>query len=707
MFAIFKRELKSYFQTVIGWLFIAAVLALYGLYFYAYNLRSGYPYISYSLSAIAFVMLIAVPVLTMRSLAEERHSKTDQLILTSPVSLGKIVLGKYLAMAAVFTIDMLLIAVTPLILSAYGTVPMAESYVAILGFWLYGCASIAIGMFISSLTESQVIAAVLTFAALFLGYMMSSITGILSESGNILTAVLNCYDLYTPMDSFMSGCLDLTGAVYFVVLIVLMLFLSAQSIQKRRWSMNSKKIGTGVFSVGLIAIALAVSVVANLLVRELPTTVTAIDATSNQIYSITDDTKEYLKGLDADVAIFVLADEDNADATLAETLKRYEDLSSHITVTYKNPAVNPTFYQQYTDSAPGANSLIVVGEQRSRVVSYNDIYEYSYEYSSYSSSVTGYDAEGQLTSAIQYVTLDSSELPVIYEIEGHGETALSGGFKEAVEKANITLSSLTLLTEDGIPEDAQAVIINGPTSDFSEDDAKKVSEYLERGGNVLLNCSFEHQGLTNLESILTAYGMERVPGVVMENDRSCYYQGTPYYLLPQVASTGYTTSVTGGYIFAPYSEGISYGENTEELTYTPLLTTSDSAVSKTDAANASTSEMEEGDVAGPFALAVAAERSVDENTTARLIVTGSTELFTDGADQVVSGNNSAMFTDLLGNMAQESELSLSVIPVKEYTLSTVTVTAAAGILLGLGFMILLPVLLLILGIVIWAMRRKR
>lgn len=114
MFAILKREVKAYFQTVTGWLFIAAVLVLYGLYFYVYNLRAGYPYISYSLSAIAFIMLIAVPVLTMRSFAEERHSRTDQLILTAPVSVGKVVLGKYLAMAFVFTIDMVIIAVNVL-----------------------------------------------------------------------------------------------------------------------------------------------------------------------------------------------------------------------------------------------------------------------------------------------------------------------------------------------------------------------------------------------------------------------------------------------------------------------------------------------------------------------------------------------------------------------------------------------------------------
>ena len=107
MTAILKREFKSYFQNIIGWLYLAATLALYGLYFFAYNLNFGYAKVSYSINAITFLVLITVPVLTMRSLAEEKKSKTDQLILTAPVSVGKIVLAKYLAMAAVHTAAML------------------------------------------------------------------------------------------------------------------------------------------------------------------------------------------------------------------------------------------------------------------------------------------------------------------------------------------------------------------------------------------------------------------------------------------------------------------------------------------------------------------------------------------------------------------------------------------------------------------------
>ena len=107
MLAIFKREFKSYFQNVIGWLFVAALLAVYGLYFYVYNLKNGYPYISYDLKGIGFIMMIAVPILTMRSLSDEKKTKTDQLMLTSPVSVGRIVAGKYFAMAAVYTLSLI------------------------------------------------------------------------------------------------------------------------------------------------------------------------------------------------------------------------------------------------------------------------------------------------------------------------------------------------------------------------------------------------------------------------------------------------------------------------------------------------------------------------------------------------------------------------------------------------------------------------
>lgn len=707
MLAIFKREFKSYFQTVIGWLFLAAILALYGLYFFAYNLRGGYPYVSYSISSLAIIMLIAVPILTMRSLAEERKNKTDQLTLTSPVSVGKIVFGKYLAMVAVFSIAMAVIALTPLFLSIYGTVPFGESYVAVLGFWLYGCACIAIGLFISSITESQVIAAVLSFAVLFLGYMMSSITGMSTATDSIIIKILNCYDLYQPMKNFMSGSLNLASVVYFVSLVALFLFLTCQSIQKRRWSLSSKKLSMGVFNVGFIVAAFAITVIVNLVVNELPTTITSIDATSTKLYSITKDTKDYLKTLDQDVTIYVLAEEKSADETLNETLQRYESLSKHVKVEYKSPTKYPSFYQQYTEDSPTSNSLIVVSDARSRVVDYHDVYEYSYDYTNYTSTVDGYDAEGQLTSAIQYVTMSESDLPVIYEIQGHGETALSGSFTEAVKKANITLSQLTLLKEDAIPEDAAAIVINAPTSDFSSDDTQKVLDYLQAGGKAILTCNFQAEDLSNYNSILSAYGVTPVKGVVMDNDSGYNYSNIPYYLLPEIASSDYTTNSSSGYIFAPYSVGLTYGDNTDDTTYTSLLNTTEKSLSKTDLENFKSYDLEDGDVEGPFSVALAVEQKVDDDNTTKLVVCGSLQLLSDEANEVVSGNNVKFFTDVTNQLLGDTTSATSVIATKDYTLSNITVTSATAFVAAFAFAIVLPIVLIAVGIVIWVARRKK
>lgn len=705
MKAIFKREFKSYFQNIIGWLYLAATIALYGLYFFVYNLNYGSSKVSYSLNAITFLFLITVPILTMRSLAEEQKSKTDQLILTSPVSVGKIITAKYLAMAAIHTIAVLVIGLTPLLLLCFGKVPLGEAYVAVAGFYLYGLTCIAIGLFVSSLTESQVISAVMTFVFLFLGYMMNGITSTFSASGNILTKILNCYDLVSPLDSFMDGCFSITGVIYYVTVTVLFLFLASQSVQKRRFTVSAKKLKLGVFSLGFVAIAVALTVVVNLFAAELPSTYMELDATSTKLYSLTDDTKKMLQDMDKDVTIYVIAAEKSADKTVAETLKRYEDSTSHVKVEYKDPTTNPTFYQQYTSDTISMGSLIVTCGDTSKVIDSQDLYETSIDYNTYSQQTTGYDGEGQITSALQYVTNDNR--PVIYQITGHGEAELTSNFKKAVEKANATLETVNLLEKDEIPSDAQAVIINGPTSDFSKDDADKVITYMQGGGNVLVAANYQSQAdLSNFESILAEYDISLVNGIVAEGNSDMYYQN-PFYLLPEVASNTYTASVGSNYIFAPYVQGISYPESTDDVTYTALLTTSEDAVSKTDAANATTYAYEDGDEKGPFTVALAAEKTIDDDTTGKLVVLGSTELIADNADQMVSGSNSAMFADMLSNFINTDGMVTTVIPVKSYEASQLTISAFTAMLTGIAVMIVLPLLLLIAGIVIWAKRRKR
>lgn len=163
MIAIYKKELRAYFNSVIGWLFLAFFLAFVGLYVYLYNFLGGYAFIGYALSSITLVFALLVPMVTMRIVAEENRQKTDQLLLTSPAPIWKIVAGKYLALVTLIGIAILVVCIYPLLFSQFGAVNFPMSYASVFGFFLIGCAYFAIGLFISSLTESQAFAAVMTF----------------------------------------------------------------------------------------------------------------------------------------------------------------------------------------------------------------------------------------------------------------------------------------------------------------------------------------------------------------------------------------------------------------------------------------------------------------------------------------------------------------------------------------------------------------
>ena len=717
MFAIYKKELRSYFNSFIGLLFIGVILFFLGLYYTVYNLFKGYPYYSYVISGTSFLFLITIPVLTMRILSEERHSKTDQLILTAPVSVGGIVAGKFLALATIFAIPTVISCIYPVLLRDFGIVQWGDSYMAILAFFLYGLASIAICVLISSVTESQVIAAVISFGVLFLGYMMNSICSLISSSGNLLTKILGYFDLYTPFAELLQGTLNVNAVVYFVSLIVLSLFLAVQSIQKRRYSVSVKHLSAGAYSTGMIAIVVAVVAVVNVIVGELPGSITAIDLTNQKLYSLTDTTKEFLKTIDEDVTIYVLVNEDDQDTLVGHTLARYADFSDHITVEYVDPTVNPRFHQQYTSNSVTMNSMIVVSDKRSKVVYSGDLYASEVDYNTYETIISGYDGEGQITSALAYVTSDDT--PMIYITEGHGEYSLSTSFKDGLAKLNAAYESINLMNYDSVPEDASCLFINGPLKDFSEDDKDKVIAYLERGGNVVAVTAYAEESMTNFEAILAYMGLEVAEGMVVEQNKDYYYQ-SPFYLLPDVSYSDYTVDMyISYYAFVPFATGIRIvNEEAEDISYTTFMQTSDKAYSEVNLTNTSDIKYEEEeDIMGPFALGVEAVKKVlaggkaSEKTSstdtvdATMIVIGCENFFTDDANAMVSGGNQMIFNNIMGSFS-EHEVSVAV-PVKDYAVSSLIVPQSSAITIGVIVTVFLPVGCLVLGFVIWFRRRKR
>lgn len=707
MKAIYKRELRAYFCSFTGWLFVAVNLFVMGIYIYAYNMAMGYPTISYVLQSIVFTFLVTVPLLTMRVLSEERKNKTDQLILTAPVSVGKIVLGKYLALLTVLLIPTAFMGVLPLFLRMGGEFQMGVSYASLFGFFLYGGLAIAVGLFVSALTESVVIAAILSFGTLFLGYIMAGISSLLTYLGTsavtkVIAGILSCFDMVGRFDTLSSGYFELEAVVYYVTAIALALFCTTQVIQKRRYNISGGGIRLGAYSVLGIFAAIALTVAVNLGLNYVPERYSSFDLTQNRLYALTEETKKFLADLSEDVTVYVLAEESAMDNQLKRTLDLMQERSDHIKVNYVSRVKNPNFYQNYTEEPLEEGSLIVEGEKRNKIVKLDDVYTYEMDYSTYSYQTTGYDGEGQVVSAIAYVTTD--DMPVLYAVGGHGELELEDKFVNAIEKENVSCKQLMLYSVDEIPEDAQGVILNAPTGDYSEDDAKKVIDYLKKGGNALIISTMTEGEMTNFESILDFYGISEVEGTIVELDRNFYYQN-PYYLFPNVESSETTEPLTDSLVFAPFSMGLSYDDTLEDTVYTPLLTTSSSAFSKTDITDTSDFSKGANDVDGPFVVSVEAEKSTEDGNVSHAFVVGGESLFTGLADDMAPGNNVKLFSNMISNLVEHE--SSVVIPVKSLSVPNLTFKAQTAYITVILCVIVFPLAALAAGLVIWLRRRRR
>lgn len=706
MTAIYKRELKSFFHSFVGWLFLAATFFMMGIYFTVYNIMSGYPTISYVLQSIVFLFIITIPILSMRVLSEERKYKTDQLILTAPVSVGKIVLGKYFALVTVLAIPTVIFGLTPVALMQAGEFQTGISYASLLGFFLYGCLALAIGLFLSSLTESVVIAAILTMAVLFLGYIMAGLCSMISSSGTGVIAdyvvkVLYCFDMVGRFDSLSNGYFQLESVAYYLTITIFVLFCTAQSIQKRRYSVSGKGIRLGAYSVLTIIAAFIATAVINLGLNFVPDQYTSFDVTANKLYTLTEDTENLLGNLEEDVTIYVLADETAKDEDLDKTLQQMKGLSRHISIEYIDPVANPKFYYNYTKEEPMNNSLIVEGPKGSAVVDYDQIYQYEMNYSNYQYTVTGYDGEGQTVSAIAKVTIE--EIPKFYLIAGHDELTYEEAFLNTLEKENLSYETLNLNSVDEIPEDAQGIIINAPTSDYSTDDVDKVTRYLDQGGNVLIVPTWTDTDMDNFEQLLDYYGVSLVDGMIVEEDRDYYYQ-IPYWLLPSIESDEITQRVSGGAVFVPYARGLEYDDDTDGIYYRPLLMTSGSAFSKQEVSEGEDYSKGADDIDGPFVVGLGTEKVVGDEILSRAVIVASENIFTSSADQVVPGYNMKFFGSILSSLA-EHESSVSV-PVKYFDIGYLAFSAKTVYVVGFISIIAVPLGCLIVGLVIWLRRRK-
>lgn len=468
-----------------------------------------------------------------------------------------------------------------------------------------------------------------------------------------------------------------------------------------KWS--SKNIRKGSYSLGISVVVLAIAVVFNLVVGKLPAQYRNVDLSQTKLSTIGDTTKELVSNLDQDVTIYQIAESGSENETIQKLLERYEGLSSHVKVETMDPVLHPNFVSEYTDDDLASNSLIVVGENRSKVIPYADMFESTINYQTYQYETTGFDGEGQVTSAISYVTTDS--LPVMYIITGHEEATMTDDMKSAIEKENIEMKDLNLLTEESVPDDADSVMLFSPQNDLSEEEADKLITYMENGGKAIIITSYSDKEMPNLQKVLNNYGIGTMAGVVLEADGQHYISGNPTYLVPNIGSADALGELakSNSYVLMPVAQAVEKLEDRRDtVTIESLLTTSDSAYVKTNING--TLEKEDGDAEGPFDVGVAVTESVDNGET-KLVYLTSANLFSQQVDAMVSGNNVKLLTNSVSWMCDQ-EQSVS-IPSKSTQISYLTVTAASARMWGMVTIGLLPVLCLVIGGGIWFKRRKR
>ena len=471
-------------------------------------------------------------------------------------------------------------------------------------------------------------------------------------------------------------------------------------------TISKKHIKNGSYTMVMSVIFIAVVIVINMIVSTIPSKYSEIDISSQKLYSIGDETKKMLKDLEKDVTIYQIAQSGSEDENISNLLKKYEDESKHIKVEQKDPVVNPKFVSQYTSDDLSANSLIVVCGDRNKVIDYNNIYETSIDYQTYSSQTTGFDGEGQITSAIGYVT--SENLPVLYTVEGHGEKDMDSSIKEDIEKANMDIKSLNLLTEGTVPDDADCLFIDSPSTDFSSDEKDAIIEYLENGGKAMIFSDYTTEDMPNFDAILENYGVQRTEGVVFEGDKQHYAMQMPYYLVPTINSTDASseTASAGYYVLAPYAQGIKQLDDVRDtVKIESILTTSDQAYSKTDL-NSNTIEKEDGDVEGPFDLGVSITESLDDNKETQIVYYSTSNLMDSQTNQMVSGGNEKLIMESLKWMTDTEESASVSIPSKSLEVSYLTITDYDAAFWKICTIALIPGIFLVIGFVVWIKRRK-
>ena len=455
-------------------------------------------------------------------------------------------------------------------------------------------------------------------------------------------------------------------------------------------NLNTKALRQGGYLAAVTAIVTVLVIFFNLAVGQLPSNWTELDLTDNGLYDVSDTSKEFLSGLDQDVEIVVLAEENATDQRILKFLDRYAALSDRLSVTYVDPVAHPEQASQYD---AGANTLLVRCEAtgKSDAVSYSDVITYTYT-NYYTAVEDSFDAEGQLTSAIDYVTSQASR--TVYTVTGHGETELSQPIADAIDKANLNLDSVSPIFNGSVPEDCDLLIVNGPETDLSAGELELLQDYLAGGGQMIFVAGSTLEALPNWEALLESRGLQMMDGYIADLGNFYVQFGSPFIIRGVLdTSSDIALGIDGDALtYLENSRGFQALDGGEDSAWTvrSFLTTTDQAMAVDEAGS---------QTAGTYLLGAVSEG--DDG--GRMTVFGSTS-FLDG--NLLTQNPSLANQTLFLNAVTGGfdDVSNWTIPAKSLSVTYNTVHNPA--LLSAVYVLILPIGILLAGFVFWLRRRK-
>ena len=466
---------------------------------------------------------------------------------------------------------------------------------------------------------------------------------------------------------------------------------------KKLFQSNDSKRGS--YTLAMTSIVIAIVIVFNMIVNLIPENKRQFDISSTNIYEISSKSKKIINKVDHDVTFYVLAEKSSTDKRIKTFINKYASLSDKIHIKWIDPVLHPSALTKYGTEE---NNIVISCKKTNRTttVSFDDILVSSASYYSTSSSASSFDGDGQLTSALNYVTSDKEYKA--YYTSGHGESSLSSEVTSLLTKSRVSTSNLLLMTATSIPDDCDLLIIDGATSDFTKDEVKLLSSYLKKGGKVVTLLAQTNKSMKNLYGLLKDYGLTVQSGYIADTERS--YQGNYYYLIPNLSVSGDMASgISSSSVMMINSKGMTQSTPARDSISTDsFMTTSSNGYAVT----------EKKQTQGTYVLGATSTESVKVKNSKGKKVTKESRLTVYGSNMLIDEQITSSFSSLENLTLFTNSVTASLDNADNVSISPKSLEVSYNTIAHPGpFSILvvfvIPVGLIIGGFIVWFRRRRR